>query len=123
MRGSRCACVPAKGARGRNAALRLAGVPCAGMGDTKLPELAELERILEAHSASLAVRTLCEVRDGDERHPLLAVSLGSASRDAPAVGFFGGVHGLERVGTQVLLSFLGSLAGRLEWDERIQRLA
>jgi predicted deacylase len=93
------------------------------MGDTKLPELAELERILEAHSASLAVRTLCEVRDGDERHPVLAVSLGSASKDAPAVGFFGGVHGLERVGTQVLLSFLGSLAGRLEWDERIQRLA
>lgn len=24
----------------------------------------------------------------------------------PAIGFFGGVHGLERIGTQVLLHFL-----------------
>src|SRR5688572_27758411 len=93
------------------------------MRDAKLPELDELERILKAHSDRLAVRTLCDIRDGERRYPLHAVTVGSPARDAPAVGFFGGVHGLERIGTQVLLSFLDSLAGRLEWDERIQRLA
>jgi hypothetical protein len=87
-----------------------------------LPELEELERILETRRAHLKVRTLCEIRDGAHRYPLYAATLGTASKDAPAVGFFGGVHGLERVGTQVVLSFLDSLAGRLEWDERIQRL-
>jgi hypothetical protein len=93
------------------------------MAQTDLPELAELERILEAHAACFEPRTLCEVADGERRYPIRAVTLGSTSRDAPAVGFIGGVHGLERVGTQVLLSFLDSLAGRLGWDERIQRLA
>jgi Zinc carboxypeptidase len=47
--------------------------------------------------------------------------MGNAAPDAPAVGFFGGVHGLERIGTQVLLSFLGSLVTRLHWDEVLHR--
>jgi hypothetical protein len=92
------------------------------MAEASLPELVELDRILDKHRAQLDVRTLCEVRDHHCRLPVQAVLLGSKSRDAPAVGFFGGVHGLERVGTQVLLSFLDSLAGRMEWDERVQRL-
>jgi predicted deacylase len=92
------------------------------MHESKLPELAELGRILEKHHAHLEARTLCEVADQHRRLPVQAVVLGSESRDTPAVGFFGGVHGLERVGTQVLLSFLDWLAGRMEWDERVQRL-
>jgi hypothetical protein len=92
------------------------------VANTDLPELIELERILDEHGAHLEARTICEVTDGEHRLPVRAITLGTKSRDAPAVGFFGGVHGLERVGTQVLLSFLDSLAGRVEWDERIQRL-
>ena len=87
-----------------------------------LPELAELERILDEHASLIEVRTLCEVTHAGRRLPLHSLTLGSRSESAPAVGFFGGVHGLERVGTQVLLSFLDSLAGRAAWDERIQRL-
>src|SRR5215813_4892427 len=87
-----------------------------------LPELVELVRILDQHGARLETRVVCEVQDLDHPLPVHAVALGSRSRGAPAVGFFGGVHGLERIGTQVLLSFLESLAGRLSWDERVQRL-
>jgi hypothetical protein len=50
-----------------------------------------------------------------------ALCLGNPSREVPAVGFFGGIHGLERIGTQVLLSFLHSLLGRLRWDRLLQR--
>src|SRR5262245_13496893 len=92
------------------------------MREADLPELVELERILEEHGACFETRTLCQVDDGERAFPLYAVTLGSRSREAPAVGFFGGVHGLERVGTQVLLSFLDSLAGRLKWDERVQAI-
>jgi zinc carboxypeptidase len=88
-----------------------------------LAELDELARILEQNASRFEARTLCEVTDGERRFPIHAVTLGNPSPDAPAVGFFGGVHGLERVGTQVLLSFLDSLAGRLGWDERVQRVA
>lgn len=87
-----------------------------------LPEFGELLRIIEAGAPHLEVRTVCEVVDADRRFPIHALCLGNPSRDAPAVGFFGGVHGLERVGTQVLLSFLESLVGRIGWDERIQHL-
>jgi hypothetical protein len=48
--------------------------------------------------------------------PVYAIALGGSGPDVPAVGFFGGVHGLERIGTQVLLAFLDSLLHRMRWD-------
>ncbi len=82
-----------------------------------LPELDELYRIIEAGGAHLEVRTACETGNAGERLPVHVICLGNPSPDVPAVGFFGGVHGLERIGSQVLLSFLGSLVARLHWDE------
>jgi hypothetical protein len=87
-----------------------------------LQELEELRRVVEAAGARLEVRSVCEVTDAEFRFPVYALCLGNPSFAVPAVGFFGGVHGLERVGTQVLLSFLDWLLARLDWDERTQRL-
>lgn len=87
-----------------------------------LAEQQELERILEAGQPHLEVRRLGEAIDGPQRLPLYAALLGAPSADAPAVGFFGGVHGLERIGTQVLLAFLESLVRRLSGDEWLARL-
>ena len=86
-----------------------------------LPELDELLRIVEAGGAHLDVRIACEVADGAARFPVHAIGLGNPAADAPAIGFFGGVHGLERIGTQVVLSLLGSLIARLHWDEVLHR--
>lgn len=85
-------------------------------------ELEELERILEAAAAHGEVRTVGEASAGARRFPLHAVAFGTRAADAPAVGFFGGVHGLERIGTQVLLAFLASLVQRLPTDEALARL-
>jgi Zinc carboxypeptidase len=87
-----------------------------------LPELEEFDRLVEAGGARVEVRTLCEVVDARARYPLRAAYLGNPAPDAPAVGFFGGVHGLERIGTQVLLSYLGALIARLGKDERLEQL-
>jgi hypothetical protein len=35
------------------------------------------------------------------------------------VGFFGGVHGLERIGAEVVMAYLRSLATRLRWDDTL----
>lgn len=91
------------------------------MGRLFLPELEELERILEAGTRFLDVRTACMVDQDDHRWPVHAIALGNPAPEAPAVAFFGGVHGLERIGTQVLLAFLGSLVARLHWDALLQR--
>jgi Zinc carboxypeptidase len=90
------------------------------MPRAELSELAELSRILEAGAAHLDVRRLCEVEVEGQRFPVLAAILGSTAPEAPAVGFFGGVHGLERIGTQVMLAFLATLVARLPWDELLQ---
>lgn len=50
--------------------------------------------------------------DGRE-FPVYTIALGNPSPDVPALGFFGSIHDAERIGTQVLLSFLESLLARL----------
>ena len=91
------------------------------LSDSEFPELLKLERIIKAGVPHLQVRNVCEVTTDGRRFPVYALCLGNPSPEVPAVGFFGGIHGLERIGTQVLLSFLHSLLGRLRWDHQLQR--
>jgi Zinc carboxypeptidase len=87
-----------------------------------LPELRELERILELGQGRLISRIACEVKAGAQRFPVYQLTLGNPDPKLPAIGFFGGVHGLERIGTQVLLYFLRSLLARLQWDKTLHHL-
>lgn len=87
-----------------------------------LPELRELERIIELGRNHLEVKVACEVSAGDQRFPLYQLSLGNPDPNLPAIGFFGGIHGLERIGTQVLLNFLRGLLSRLAWDKSLHHL-
>jgi Zinc carboxypeptidase len=87
-----------------------------------LPELSELERLMELGRGHLEVRVACEVSSGDKRFPVYQLSLGNPDPKLPSIGFFGGIHGLERIGTQVLLYFLRGLIARLEWDKSLHYL-
>ena len=89
--------------------------------DADFPELLKLERIIQEGVPHLQVRKVCEVAVDGRCFPVYALSLGNPSPEVPGVGFFAGIHGLERIGTQVLLSFLHSLLGRLRWDRLLQR--
>ena len=86
-----------------------------------LPELAELQALIADAGPRLRSRVLCESRAGARRFPVHALSLGSDDPAAPAVGFFGGVHGLERIGAEVVLAYLRSLVRRLAWDTVLQQ--
>lgn len=86
-----------------------------------LPELAELQALIADAGPRLRSRVLCESRAGARRFPVHALSLGSDDPAAPAVGFFGGVHGLERIGAEVVLAYLRSLIRRLAWDTVLQQ--
>ena len=87
-----------------------------------LPELNELDRILELGRGQLDARIACEVRAGNALFPVYRLALGNPDPNLPAIGFFGGVHGLERIGTQVLLYFLRGLVTRLEWDNSLHHM-
>ena len=87
-----------------------------------LPELRELERIMQLGRAHLESSIACEVNTGNTRFPVYQIALGNPDPKLPAIGFFGGLHGLERIGTQVLLYFLRSLITRLKWDKSLHHL-
>lgn len=48
--------------------------------------------------------------------PLVGLSFGSSDSNAPAITFVGGIHGIERIGSQVILSYLHTLVSRAKWD-------
>ena len=92
------------------------------MTPPKLPELVALERIIELGAGRLETRIACEVNlPGGATYPVHVVALGNPGRDVPAVGYFGGVHGLERIGAGVVLAYLQSLVMRLQWDSTLHK--
>jgi hypothetical protein len=89
--------------------------------ETALPELAQIRRLIEPANPHLQARVLCEITTGGQRLPVHAIALGNPDPALPAIGFFGGVHGLERIGTQVLIAYLQSLCARLPWDRLLHQ--
>jgi len=84
-----------------------------------LPELLEIELILRRGEGWLRSEVLQEIplpESGLPPLPIHGITLGSEAADAPVVAFVGGVHGVERVGTQIVLSFLRTTIERLRWD-------
>lgn len=85
-----------------------------------LPELVALERLiarLTGHgTGDVRARVLAQVPCGSHVLPIWCVTLGTRDPKAPSLAFVGGVHGLERIGTEVVLAYLGTLEARLGWD-------
>jgi hypothetical protein len=87
----------------------------------KLPEWLELERLCLELSGHSEIHDLGTAQGtGEESLPLIAITMGSRDPTAPVLGLFAGVHGLERIGTQVCLSLLNSLNELLLWDVQLQ---
>jgi len=80
------------------------------------PQLAELQDLLDGAPRQAEVSVVCQVEAAGRTFPVYAVALGNRSPDAPAVGFFGGVHGLERIGADVVIGYLRNVLNRLPWD-------
>lgn len=92
------------------------------MAGSGLRELIELERIIAMAAGRLDVKVVCQVDAWGASFPVYSIALGNPSPEVPAVGFFGGVHGLERIGAEVVIAYLHSLVMRLQWDNTLHRL-
>ncbi|GGY40569.1 peptidase M14 [Bacterioplanes sanyensis] len=88
-----------------------------------LPELYELERLLERGREHLRISVPAHIPqpiDGQTLQlPFYVLEAGSRAPLAPTLVLVGGVHGIERIGTQVILAFLRTLLERLQWDPAI----
>ena len=87
-----------------------------------LPEIEALERIIDLGGPQLNVSVVHRVTPfAGADLPVYAISIGSPAPDAPAMGFFGGVHGLERIGAEVVIAYLHNLVMRLQWDATLHQ--
>ena len=87
----------------------------------ELPLLSELEHLIRRAAGHVDAQVVCEAEAGHARLPVYAITLGNPDPAVPAIGFFGGVHGLERIGAEVVIEYLRSLITRLRWDSLLHR--
>lgn len=93
------------------------------MSHAPIPELVELRQICASLGKHARVETLCELSCRGHRFPIQSITLGTwEDRTTPVFLMVGGVHGLERIGTQIVLAHMRSLAAFLKWDEQIGHL-
>jgi hypothetical protein len=102
--------------------VRLPSRPRAELAELpELPELGDLARIVDELGSLARCEVLARPRTAaGHALPVLALTVGDAPRGAPVLVFCGGVHGLERIGTQVVLAQLTTLARQLAWDTVLQ---
>jgi Zinc carboxypeptidase len=90
----------------------------------KLPELAVLERLVKYFNETLPGVARIQIEDTVNHEgiefPLYSIVIGTEDKTAPCVGVFGGVHGLERIGAEVVIAYLQSLSETLLWDQTLR---
>lgn len=84
------------------------------------PELTDLEGLIESFGPLARTRVVAEVHDKDKTYPLHSVTLGSTDPTAPSLGFFAGCHGLEKIGSEVVLAYMHTLLELMRWDKNFQ---
>lgn len=82
-------------------------------------EILEIEALKRRLKPFANINLESSVEWQGESLPIYSFRLGE-KRDNPNVVMVAGVHGLERIGVRVLISFLHTIASWLEWDEAIR---
>lgn len=89
---------------------------CRGRLHRRLPELLAMEQLYRLSRDVLSIRTEAIVEVDDLRLPIASLTLGDPQRAEHCLILTGGIHGVERIGTQVLLAWLETLLERYRWD-------
>jgi hypothetical protein len=85
----------------------------------RLPELGNLERVIKILGNHAQVEVPAVVHHKGMEFPLYTITMGTTDKTAPCLGLFGGVHGLERIGSEVVIAWLQTLSEMLNWDETL----
>ena len=87
----------------------------------ELHELKLIKELTQYKDDLIRTRELGRVEVAGDSFPIISFSIGSQDKDVPVLGLFGGVHGLERVGTHVVITYLTSLFKQLSWDKELRK--
>lgn len=76
-------------------------------------ELTEFEHPLVRHEV------LTEITYKNRVYPIYAFHIGSSDPTSPVLFLNGGVHGLEKIGTHVIITYLQQLFKKLTWNKEL----
>ncbi len=85
-------------------------------------ELQQLERLADRGSKWFELKKQAEVRYKNQLLPIYSLQNIKFQKNAPLLFLVGGIHGVERIGSQSLLAFLSHLIERLHWDDYLNQL-
>ncbi|MEM7645721.1 MAG: M14 family zinc carboxypeptidase, partial [Pseudomonadota bacterium] len=88
--------------------------------EKRLPELIQLESLVEKVKNQGEVRVLTEVSYDGYTFPIYSIEIGNGDPTTPCFALIGGVHGLERIGTMVVNSTLATTIELLGWDQTLK---
>ena len=97
-----------------------------GLIHRRLPELAMLERLirsLQSHeSADISVEVKVENRVvyAALEFPIYSITIGCRDKSAPCLAVVGGVHGLERIGSEVTIAWMQTINELMQWDQNFR---
>jgi hypothetical protein len=81
-----------------------------------------LEQIFDRYDDLLVVRREREISVGGVCLPIYSAVPGKFIASRPTLLITAGIHGLERIGTSVVLAFMETLLSRFRWDPMAQHL-
>lgn len=87
--------------------------------NVRFPELQQLEQIIKQLGNRARTEIIETIQHKHQNFPIYCISLGSTEPNVPVLAFFGGVHGLEKIGSEVILSYMETLSQLLDWDEEL----
>ncbi|PTQ88206.1 M14 family zinc carboxypeptidase [Agitococcus lubricus] len=87
-----------------------------------LPELSQLEQLISRYPNWVRASPLAHISVARQSLAIWRLELGNPAPHLPVLGLFAGVHGMEKIGSQVLLAWLESLLIRCQWDDSLLQL-
>lgn len=84
---------------------------------SEIAELKLFHELIQELGDQARVETIAEVSHKEKTFPIEVLHIGSNDPKAPVLAFFGGVHGLEKIGSEVVLAHLEVIVELMKWDE------
>ena len=82
-----------------------------------VPELIEIDRLAGDLPRGVRVRILDSVIHHGVELPIHCFEAGPEDPEAPVFLLTGGIHGLERIGTHVIIGYMKTLFSHMAWDD------
>lgn len=88
----------------------------------EIEEIQQIKELVRLHDSNwVRIEEIARVSFKNQSYPIHSFVIGSKNPTDPCLGLFGGVHGLEKVGTHVIIAWLNSLFKKLKWDRDLQK--